>query len=129
MRCIRKQHGFLMIEILVAVVIITIALVVVAGMFMQATQATSHSADYTAATAIAQDYLEQIKAGILTAPFATSYTETLNHINYTVAVRETVSVHDARLYQETVTVTWIQRGQSVSMSLTTFIVKNLPQFP
>jgi Tfp pilus assembly protein PilV len=128
MRHIRDKQGFLMIEVLLATVVISVALLAVAGMFIQSTKATSNSADYTAATAIAQDYLEQIKAGLLIAPFA-SETKTLNYVTYTVVPEETVSGINDRLYQETVTVRWTQRGQSVSLSLTTYIVKTLPQFP
>lgn len=129
MRYIREQHGFLMVEALVAMVIITTALVAAAGMFIQSTQATSSSADYTAATAIAQNYLEQIKSGLLTTPFLPSYSETLNNVTYTVVPEEKLSAIDARLYQETVTVSWTERGQSISMQMTTYIVKTLPQFP
>lgn len=117
-----------MIEVLVATVVISVALLVVAGMFIQSTNMTANSADYTAATAIAQDYLEQIKAGLLIAPFATE-TTTLNNVTYSVMPQETVSDLDSRLYQETVTVSWTQRGRSLSLSMTTYIVKTLPQFP
>lgn len=129
MRYIREQHGFLMIEALLGTVIITVALVAAVGMFILSTQATSSSADYTAATAIAQDYLESVKAGLLTTPFSPSYSETLNNITYTIVLEEAVSAIDNRLYQETVTVSWTMRGQSISMPMTTFIVKTLPQFP
>lgn len=128
MRHIREQQGFLLIEVLLATIIISVALLTVAGMFMQSTNMASNSADYTAATAIAQDYLEQIKAGLLVAPFA-SETTTLNNVIYTVMPQEAVSDIDSRLYQETVTVSWTQRGQSISFSMTTYIVKTLPQFP
>ena len=128
MRHICKQQGFLMIEVLVATVVISVALLVVAGMFIQSTNMAANSADYTAATAIAQDYLEQIKAGLRIAPFA-SETTTLNNVTYTVMPQETVSDIDSRLYQETVTVSWTQRGRSLSLSMTTYIVKTLPQFP
>lgn len=129
MKYTRQQHGFLMVEALLATVIITVALVAVAGMFIQSTQATAKAADYTAATAIAQDYLEQIKAGRLAPPYAT-VSKTLNGVAYTINMAEAVeSTIDSRLYRETVTVAWTDKGQNISMQMTTYIVKTLPQFP
>ena len=49
----KDQQGFLMIDVLLAVLIITVALVPVAGMFTQSMAATVGANQYTTATGIA----------------------------------------------------------------------------
>lgn len=130
MKNYRQQHGFLMVEVLVATVIIAVALVTAAGMFVQSTQAQSKAANYTAAAAIAQHYLERTKAGLLVSPFDPVYTENLNNVEYTITVQETASDIDNRLFNHTVTVFWMDRNQEISLPMTTYILKgNIAQFP
>jgi prepilin-type N-terminal cleavage/methylation domain-containing protein len=127
MRCFKEQHGFLMIEVLIATAVISVALVAAAGMLIQSTQATAQAAQYTAATSLAQGKLEKIKAGV-----ATPAHETIpqNGTEYTVDWVETVWPDDDRLYSETVTVTWQERGQTQSIEMVTYVVgEDIAQFP
>lgn len=57
-----RQGGFLLTEVIVATVIISVALVAVVGMFIRSTQANMVAAEITAATNLAQQQLELLKA-------------------------------------------------------------------
>lgn len=130
MRYVKKQHGFLMIETMLATVIITIALVAVAGMFIQSTQAHANSSNNTAATAIAQHYLELLKVDKIARPHLPKYSETLNGVTYEVTIQESQPFSDNRLLQEIVTVSWLEKGKAVSMQMTTYILRGtIAQFP
>lgn len=74
----RQQQGFLMIEVSVAIVIISVALFAIAGMFIQSTMAGKQAADYTVATNLAQQAMEYLKNG-QTPPYTTT---TLNGVTY-----------------------------------------------
>ncbi len=57
----KGQQGFLMVDILLAVVIISVALVAILSMFIQSTKATHCSAGYTMASHLAQEQMELLK--------------------------------------------------------------------
>lgn len=112
----QKEKGFLLIEVVIAMVIISIALVASGGMFIQATRANSEAEQYTAATTLAQEQLERLKQKDYTY-WATigptierqgtgGDTITLNNIAYTVATVTETSDDPAHLVQVKVTVSW-----------------------
>lgn len=61
MRYIHRQQGFLMVEVIIAITIISFALVSIASMFTQSMQANNNAADYTTAVNLAQKRLEILK--------------------------------------------------------------------
>ncbi|SMD06419.1 type IV pilus modification PilV family protein [Sporomusa malonica] len=61
MQNIRCQKGFLMVDILVAIVIISVAIVAIGGLFIQVNKSATTSADYTFAANLAQRQFELLK--------------------------------------------------------------------
>ena len=108
---LEKEKGFLLIEVVIAMVIISIALVAATGMFIQATRANSEASQYTAATTLAQEQLERLKQKPYTfwaAPtFSPNpYTVPLNNTVYTIATTVVTVDEAARLVEVKVEVTW-----------------------
>lgn len=58
---LQKEKGFLLLEVVIGIVIITVALTAVASLFIQATKMNSLAKHITTATALAQEQLELIK--------------------------------------------------------------------
>lgn len=128
MRFLRRQNGFLMIEALIAVVIISVALVAIGSMFIQSTRANTSSVEITTATALAQKQMELLKGlpvsywNALTPlpqplPWQDSANPsmpiTLNNVAFTVNTVAAASATDANMVQVSVTVSW--RGQSIRL--------------
>lgn len=128
MRFLRGQNGFLMIEALIAVVIISVALVAIGSMFIQSTRANTSSVEITTATALAQKQMELLKGlpvsywNALTPlpqplPWQDSANPsmpiTLNNVAFTVNTVAAASATDANMVQVSVTVSW--RGQSIRL--------------
>ncbi|MCX7780944.1 MAG: prepilin-type N-terminal cleavage/methylation domain-containing protein [Negativicutes bacterium] len=119
MHYLGKQQGFLLIEALVATVIIAVALIAVAGMFIQSQQAGVQAADYTAATALAQARLEALKAGLIVDD---PEVIPVNSVEYTVTSPAPVSVHGGRLRQIGARVEWNERGRQMQVEMTTYVL-------
>ena len=127
----QKEKGFLLIEVVIAMVIISIALVAATGMFIQATRANSEAEQYTTATTLAQEQLERLKktandssadtAGYLAywktfnvgstinrlgGTGANPNSVPLNNITYTVTTTVVSVDNPARLVEVKVEVTW-----------------------
>ena len=128
MRFLRGQNGFLMIEALIAVVIISVALGAIGIMFIQSTRANTSSVEITTATALAQKQMELLKGlpvsywNALTPlpqplPWQDSANPsmpiTLNNVAFTVNTVAAASATDANMVQVSVTVSW--RGQSIRL--------------
>ena len=108
---LEKEKGFLLIEVVIAMVIISIALVAATGMFIQATRANSEASQYTAATTLAQEQLERLKQKPYTfwasPTFSPNpYTVPLNNTVYTIATTVVTVDEAARLVEVKVEVTW-----------------------
>ena len=129
MVCRQQEKGFLMIEVVIAIVIISIALVAAGGMFIQATRANTSASQYTAATALAQEQLERLKQQPstywkgLTVPRDISLESggissvTLNSVAYTITTNAKTCPEDAtNLVQVEVTVSWNSNANSVMMT-------------
>jgi len=61
MRSKRKERGFSIVELLVAITIIAIGVLAVAGLMPMARRSTLQSGDYTKAIEHAQQKMEQLK--------------------------------------------------------------------
>ncbi len=105
MRTLTKSDGFSLIEILVALVILSISLLALCGLMATVSQNTSFGGHITEAATFAQDRLEEVRvvpwAGLATG---TDTKTGSSGIVYTRAL--TVSSPTASLKTVTVTVTW-----------------------
>ncbi len=140
---VEGQQGFLMLDVILAMLVIAIALVTVAGMFTQSMRATASASGYTLATNIAQQELENFKEKI-----ESQNDQTLNNIdNYpyhpadvtktdplVCTVRMSANVlgdksrgesdPDNKIVAATVTVLWKERGRDYSVQLSTYCLRN-----
>ncbi|MEN6413518.1 MAG: prepilin-type N-terminal cleavage/methylation domain-containing protein [Veillonellales bacterium] len=121
----KGQQGFLMLEVVIATVIISLALVAAAGMFIQSTKANSSAADYTVAANLAQKQLELLKnkdvsywtihASEPNIPWqdtGETLPLTINQIRYNITTQSTVSPENSYLVQVVVTVSWTDPGKN-----------------
>ena len=125
---LRCQKGFLLVESLLAILVITIALTAATLMYVQSSKAGVVSVETSTATALAQKQMELLKtqpatywaALTLTSPHDivwqdTSQTMPLvkNNISYTVTTTASQATQDISLVQVTVQVSW--SGKSISL--------------
>lgn len=102
-RC-KKSKGFSLIEVLIALVILAIALLALAGLMVQSTNSNSWGSHLTEASTLAQDKLEELRMARWTAldsePFTdvrtgstgTNYTRTWTVDTNTAGNLKTVSI-------------------------------------
>ncbi len=64
----RRQDGFTLIEVLIAVVLIAVGLLAVAGMQTTAIRGNSFARDTTLGTQLAEEMIERIRVNALTTP-------------------------------------------------------------
>jgi len=130
----RWQQGFLMIEVVVAIVIISMALLVIAGLFIQATSATRNSDNYTVAANLAQKQLELLKSNWSQAYWKelpkdiewqdTTFDPTKDlSPAVTVVTSAKQSTEHTNLVEVTVTASWSEQGKPYSVRFTTFFPK------
>ncbi|WP_425060708.1 hypothetical protein SCACP_14510 [Sporomusa carbonis] len=137
---VRNQRGYILLEAIIATVIVTVALVAVAGMFITSTRATVTGADYTVLTNLAQEQIETMKVkdwSAVTFPYTyIPYDDpiTINNVSYTRSVRAELSDLDPeypdknRIIQ--VSATAARSDGQASVTLVTYVIndKALPQF-
>lgn len=118
----KQQTGFLMLEVVIATLIITVALVAAVGMFISSTQANADAAEYTVAASLAQKQLEMLKTKDpinywskidLSTPSEISWQDStqslplkVNNVSYNVKTVAANCPENANLVQVTVTVSW-----------------------
>jgi len=137
-----KQQGFLLIEVVITTVIITIALVAAVGMFIQSTRANANAEKYTVAVSLAQKQLEFLKSRKGTTDWVNialpgtgeieldaawqsevNNTLLLNHTTYTLhSWAEACPEDSANLIQVRVTVAWSD-STGDSLEVTSFFSK------
>ena len=135
-----KQRGFILLEVLIAIIIISVGVVAVAGVFLPATASYAIAGDYTVASNLAQKQLELLKSftaaewdnalaqttiGWQGEEAAPNNTIRLNSMDY--GIETTVKVPDAdtsnSLIQVTVKVSWT-RSKSYNSEFVTLFSKN-----
>lgn len=116
-----NQRGFLMVEVLVACVIITVALLAVGGMYMQSLRAAIEAEQYTVAATLAQDRLEKVKAG---QEVTNPQTMPVNGIAYSISSASEPTAQ-TNLNLLTATITWTARAQARDFVLTTYLAENI----
>ena len=121
------QAGFILVEILFAIIIISVAVMAAAAMFIPATQAYSGAADMTAAAALAQKQVELLKAQppsfwreSLPETVPWQGTETmplrLNGVEYRIITRLQAPAGNS-LIETQVTVDWRKGGSDHSLQM------------
>ncbi|MEL7632646.1 MULTISPECIES: hypothetical protein [Sporomusa] len=124
---LRRQNGFIMAEVVVGMMLTSIVLLAVTGMFLQSTKAANGAAEYTAAANLAQKQLELLKLRSdtywknLALPASIAWQGTAAATGpYSVATTAFVSIDDSRLVEVVVVVSWTRQGQARQVQLTTF---------
>lgn len=135
---IKRQKGFLLVETSVAITIIAIAFLVLVGLFIQLTQTTNISAQYTVAANLAQKQIELLKNQPVTfwnelnlsEPQSINWQDnTLNPNNMrpsfivTTTARQCAEINAANLVTVIVTIQWVEFGRNQTVSFTTFFSK------
>jgi Tfp pilus assembly protein PilV len=124
---LKKQNGFLMVESLLAILVITIALTAASVMFVQSSKAGGESVEISTATALAQKQMELLKTqpaaywnGLTPLPQNIAWQDTTqamplvkNNISYTVTTTASQAAQDANLVQIIVQVAW--SGKTISL--------------
>jgi Tfp pilus assembly protein PilV len=130
----KRQQGFIFIEVLIATIIISIGLVAVATIFVPATINYGNAADYTVATNLAQKQIELLKAQPIsfwnvTLPFAVDWQGkevqpiNLNTINYQVTTKALPVGASNSLVEVQVTVSWLKGNKPHTMQVVAFFSK------
>lgn len=126
--CLRQQKGFLLVESLLAILVVTIALTAATVMYVQSSKAGVVSVETSTATALAQKQMELLKAQPatfwaalpLTTPQNIAWQDTSqpmplvkNNISYSVTTTASQATQDVSLVQVTVQVSW--GGNTIAM--------------
>jgi len=130
------QQGFLMLEALTASVVVSVAVLAIAGLFILSLQVNAVAADYTAATNLAQEKMELLSAmdtsalpSIVFADEEISLNNRSFHRQTTVVVRKDLDPA-ANFMQVTVQVSWIEAGKSFHVSLLKYFMHTVfSQYP
>lgn len=123
-----KEDGFTLLEVLVAMIIISIGILGLAPMLVVSMQGNQFSREVTDVAYIAQDRLEQLRNQTVITPIPLYETTTGIKGIYTRAVNVSDQTVDGSIppgvYRLSVTVTWTDKqGQSHSSSYLTYKVK------
>lgn len=132
------QRGFILVEVLVAVIIISVALTAVAAMFVPATAAYSNAADYTVAANLAQKQLELLKtwqssdwaAALLLGKAEWQGDEPepkmpihLNGVDYSIDTKVSLANVSNSLVEVKVIVSWSRGGKALNTQFVAFYSK------
>jgi len=122
---LKSEKGFMLAEVVLAILIISVALVAIIGMLTQAIQANFMAIHYTEAANLAQKQLELLKihppqywAGF-TLPIVWQDQTQLPPPRYTLITNAFLSTIDEHLVQVTVTVSWQERGTTCWLQFVT----------
>lgn len=135
---IKNQKGFLLMDVVLAMLIITIALVAIVGMYTKSLQANTKAGNYTIATNVAQQRMEEVKRDIeerrnnimdwnkVTYPVTTiaSGNEIPNSTIETTASLYSPSDLTCKIVVITVTVKWSDTTGDNVINMTTYGLRN-----
>jgi len=124
---LKTNKGFILAEVMLAMVIMSVALLAISGMFTQALQADMLAHHYTVAANLAQQQLELLKtqppgywAGLsLPAVIPWSNQEQLPASRYTVVTNAVAATAADSLVEVRVIVSWQERGTECKVEFAT----------
>lgn len=123
---LRLQSGFILAEVVVGMMIITMSLIAITGIFIQSNRAASVAAEFSVATNLAQKQLELLKLRPhtywenLALPASIGWQGTVGETEpYSVITNAFVSSDNNNLVEVVVVVSWKQQGQTRQVQLTT----------
>ena len=109
-----REAGFTMIELLVALIVLTAGLLAISSMVYSVMNSTSLSKETGTATALMQDKMESLKHTVVSSLTSGSDTIRLGNVDY---VRQWSVAAAANTRTVTLAVTWTDRGpHTVSMT-------------
>jgi prepilin-type N-terminal cleavage/methylation domain-containing protein len=111
----KNQHGFSLLEILIALSILSVVLLGMSSMVFSVIQATAQSKEMTTATTLLQDKMEGLKNVSVSSLTSGNDSATLGDITY---LRQWAISTTGNLKTITATVNWTSRG-SHNVSMTT----------
>lgn len=119
---IKRETGFTVIEVLVAIAIIAVGVLALAANTVSVTQGNRISANTTIATNLAQEKIEEVKAqSAFTDGTVTDTVEGSSGITFTRTRLISNSSLAAHLRQIDVTVSWTEYGVSRSVAFSTYV--------
>lgn len=118
------QNGFTLIELLIAITILAVGLLALAGLQGTSIKGNEHANTISQATALAEDQIEQIRnmnyAAIVFNPNPKVETNVDGSIyTRTTSVEDDTPIND--LKRITVTVSWVSRGAARQVELRTIV--------
>ncbi len=123
------NQGFLMVEVSIATIFISVALLAVMTFLLQCYASNRQAEGNINAPYLAQHKMEQIKAGL--AYDSGSESSTINGVRYIVqwnkALEQTNSF--SSLYKTTVNVNWQEQEGNNQLSFSTYLIDGIAQSP
>src|SRR5688572_2908605 len=113
----KRASGFTLIEVLVALVVVTASLTIIAQGFLTGGRASVRSQNDTRATWLAESKMAEIEAGILTTQTSASGDFEPEHPDYSWSL-QTESTATTGLSKITLTIAWKERQQEHTFVLT-----------
>lgn len=114
----RRDAGFTMIEVMVAILLTALTVIGVLGLFRIETRASSFSRRETEAAVLAQDKLEELRT--FPAASTTGNDDPVNPFGSNIFERTWTiapNTSDASIFDITVTVTWDDNGQTRTVTV------------
>lgn len=129
MRKSNSQKGFLMVEISLATIFVSTALLAVMALLIQNIVNTRQADINTNAPYLAQHKLEQLKAGLIGDSGSENFA--VNGVTYTLEWNKTLeqSNGSVNLHKATVTVNWNERSGNTQLNFVTYLVDGIAQSP
>lgn len=132
---LKKQQGYLYMDAVLAVFIIGVSFIAIAGIFLQSSQASASAIRYTAATNIAQQQMELLKQRSTafwsnpqlpgSLPWLGKESElTVNHTKFFILTTiDQIDAIDTTLVKVTVKVSWQEKGSTKYIQVITYFSK------
>ncbi|MDW7683201.1 MAG: type II secretion system protein [Bacillota bacterium] len=116
-----SQDGFLLIELLVALVVLAIVATPLLSLLILGTDTLAGAGRHTAAAYLARDKMEEVKGYGYFAVVAETEDGLQGYVREVAVVQPGCTEDDVRLKQVSVTVYWVEGGREQSVVLTTFL--------
>jgi type IV pilus modification protein PilV len=117
----KKQDGFTLIEILIAIAILSFGILAIASMQSSSLRSTQHSYNVTEGTTLAQDRIEEL----MTLPYNAVVNGTAVNGNYTIGWTVATGVPVTNTKTVTVTVSWTAAGGAQKVSSLQYIIADI----